>query len=124
MTLPQVNARLTAVGQATAAQNQRDDWHEEAGEEPAGAGASKWSGDEPAYYLEARERIGGDLVDVRALIIETALAQTIGVDTNDVLTFTDPAGVERTVTATRIRVSAYAGAPSSHQTARLELADA
>lgn len=65
MTLPQINATVTLVtGQATS-----EDWNT-----AAGAGSTLWTGEQPGYYRETRERTVGDksdLVTVRTLIVET-----------------------------------------------------
>ena len=127
--LPQTNARLTAVNGATAATGGRDDW-DAPGAEPAGAGAQKWIGDAPAYYQERVTRLedtgGGEanVVQARTLYLETATARAIGIDTDDVITFTDPAGVSRTGNAQVVTYSELAGVPSGLQTTRIELTPA
>lgn len=119
---PQANATLTAVTSATAATGGREDWDEPEGAEPAGAGASKWTGSEPAYYLEKVERApdGSDVYVRRTLVLQTATARAAGIDTDDVLTFTDPTGTTRQATAQLIR---YSDAPISAQlqTTRIDL---
>lgn len=123
---PQVNARLTAVTGATAATRGRDDWDEPAGGEPADAGGLKWSGSAPAYYREDVRRIvgaagGADVVEARVLYIDSSVARAANIDTDDVLTYTDPAGVERTARAAVVAIRELAGVPGDIQTARLEL---
>lgn len=127
---PQVNATLTAVVQATAAQGAREDWegafHGTPGShEPAGAGAAKWSGSVDAFLLETTDRVSGpDGVDVyerRRLYIDAADARTIGLDTNDVITFTGPDGNARQAIAVNIDIAELDGIPRELQTATLEL---
>ena len=123
MSLPQENATLTKVTQGTAAKGARDDW-DDPGTEPDGAGATKWEGEEPAYYLDTVKREwtgqGVNVVKVRALIIPSALARSIGVDTNDVITFTAPAG-DLVAVAQQVRISELEEIPAELQTARLDL---
>lgn len=126
---PQVNARLTAVTTATAAVSRaREDWDQPAGVEPSGAGASKWTGDAPAYYREASRFVpgagGATVVAERVLYIDSAVAREAGLDTDDVLTFTDPTGATVQARAVVIAVSELPGIPDELQTARLELGDA
>ena len=101
-----VNARLTAVATATAATGGRDDWDTAENVEPAGAGTSKWSGDEPAYYREEVDRTdpAGVLVR-RTLWLQTTAARTAGIDTDDVITFTGPDGTTHTATAIAVAYS-------------------
>jgi hypothetical protein len=126
---PQVNARLTGVTTATAARTMaREDWDQAAGVEPAGAGTVKWSGDAPAYYREATRFVpgaaGATVISERVLYVDSRVVREAGIDTDDVLSFTDPAGVARTARAIVIAVSELDGVPPELQTARLELADA
>lgn len=124
---PQVNATLTRVAGATAATGGRDDWDEPAGQEPAGAGAQKWTGAEEAYLREKVERIRDGQtvtnVTVRTLIIDTSVYRAIGIDTDDVVTYTGPDGEEQSSTCEAIAASELAGIPLALQTTRLELAD-
>ncbi len=115
----QTNARLTAVTSATAATGGREDWDQAEGTEPAGAGAGKWTGDEPAYYREAVEKIpqGADVLVRRTLWLQTTTAREIGIDTDDVLTFVDPGGTTRTATAVAIAYSDASAAPAAGQPA-------
>lgn len=117
---PQVNARLTRVQGATVATGGRDDWDAPA-VEPGDAGAEKWAGVADAYYRETHDRRPDGRVLVRELILDTATVTAAGIDTDDVLTFTDPAGVERTARAAIVAIRELAGVPAELQTARLEL---
>lgn len=126
---PQVNATVTKVAAATGGAGGRDNWDETlaagAPDEPAGAGAQKWAGTVAAFLEEKVDRVPGpngvDVLERRRLHVDAADARAIGVDTDDVVTFTDPAGVQRTA---RVIVAAYAelaGIPAELQTTRLEL---
>lgn len=95
----QANATVTAVKTASAATGGRDDWDTQEGVEPAGAEAAKWSGTELAYYREAIDKVDGNVLVRRTLYLQTAAARTMGIDTDDVITFTGPDGVERKATA-------------------------
>lgn len=129
----QVNATLTAVTGASAATGGRDDWDESPGL-PTIDAPSKWTGSEDAYLLERRRNVwtpdGIDVVDERALIIDSDLAVTIGIDTDDVLTFTGPTGATYTARAASVavRVAQAAGAPqrvaNGLQTTRIDLTPA
>lgn len=127
---PQVNATLTRVTGATAATGGRDDWDaamdglEGAAAEPAGAGAVKWEGEAAAYYRESVRRGQGataDVVEARTLYIDSHVARAASIDTDDVLTFRDPSGAERTARAGTVAIRELAGIPATLQTARLEL---
>lgn len=117
------NATLVGVTSATAATGGRDDW--DAPAEPAGAGSTKWTGEAPAYYRQDVERVVGpngvDVVEVRELIIDSAVARAAGVDTDDVVRFIDSAGVEQTARASAIAVRELDGIPATLQTTKLEL---
>jgi hypothetical protein len=124
----QVNAVLTRVGGATAATGGRDDWDNSldgvAGPEPAGAGGAKWTGFADAYLQERVTRTPGDagsVSTVRALIVDSDVARAAGIDTDDVLTFEDAAGVERTARALTVTRAELDGIPSHLATTRLEL---
>lgn len=121
---PYTNARLVAVIAATAASGGRDDW-DTPGVEPTGAGASKWSGDQAAYYRQSVRRVAGaageDVVSVRVLYIDSHVARLTGVDTDDVIVFTDYAGAEHRARAAAVAVAELDGIPLNVQTARLEL---
>lgn len=126
----QINAELVAVNGADAGTGGRDDWDAPApassSSSPA-TGPAKWAGSVGAYYTETSERRAGgagpDVVTVAYLIIDTAAARAAGVDTDDVLTFIDPAGVERTARAARIRFAELDGIPAELATTKLELED-
>lgn len=122
---PQVNAQLLAVSGADPESGGKDDWDNPVDPTDPPSGTSKWAGSADAYYSESIRRVSNgdtvDLVQVRALIIDTHIARDIGIDTDDVLTFTDPAGVERRARAAVIRRSQLAGIPAQLQTTRLEL---
>lgn len=126
---PQTNARLTAVNAADTGTGGRDDWDAPAPAstpDTAPAGAVKWSGDADAYYRQKVQRTpdgsgGLNIVEVRTLFVDSAVARASGVDTDDVITFTDPAGVVRRARASSIALSELDGVPSDLQTARLEL---
>ena len=123
-----VNARLTAVATATAATGGRDDWATAEGVEPAGAGTSKWTGDEPAYYREEVDRTdpAGVLVR-RTLWLQTLTAREAGIDTDDTITFTGPDGQSHVATAIAVAYSDAAGQNDTPivseriETTRLEL---
>lgn len=127
---PQVNATVTRVTGATAATGNRDNWDAAmagatgpAGE-PAGAGAEKWSGEVPAFLEEKIARSLTDVSDVaerRRLHLDTSDARALGVDTDDVITFTGPDGLSRTATALLVVYSDFAGIPAALQTTTLEL---
>lgn len=107
-----VNARIISVVDATAATGGRDDWWADVeSEEPAGAGASKWTGDEPAYYREAIDDSTGDVLERRTLWLATQTARTIGIDTDDVILFIGPDGQQHTATAQAV---AYSDASSRY----------
>lgn len=108
----QTNATLTAVTTATAATGGRDDWDETEGVEPTGAGTSKWSGSEPVYYRESFDKLDGNVYVRRTLWLQNQTARTIGIDSDDVLTFTAPSGISVTATVTLL---AYADAGSKGQ---------
>lgn len=120
----QVNATLTAVAQPGATTGDRDDWDTPGTTTETGAGAVKWQADPGiapnAYYRETLDRaqVGGDLnVTTRqVLYIDTALARLINVDTDDVLTFTDPAGVTRTAQASNVALRELDVAPQVSST--------
>lgn len=109
----QHNARLVAVSDATAATAGRDDFFENEGTEPTGAGASKWTGDIAVYYREAIDDKTGDVLVRRSLWLTTVDARKIGIDTDDVVTFVGPDGVQRKATA---KLVAYSDAQGSYQT--------
>lgn len=78
----QVNAHVTAIHGAGTA----DDW-----DRAGGPGAEKWAGRAPAYYQEKIDRVrgAGDAVDVltrRTLYVDTAEADAMALDTDDVIT--------------------------------------
>lgn len=118
---PQVNARLTAVNDADAASGGRDDWDAPAAPDGPAAGVEKWAGDEPAYYTEKITRADGNVVATRILYVDTHVATAAGIDTDDVLTFTDPDGEVRRARAALVARRALAGVPLELQTTRLEL---
>lgn len=105
----QVNARITGVKQATAATSGRDDFFEDEGTEPTGAGVSKWSGDLPAYYREKIDKVDGDVLVRRTLILTTVDARTMTIDTDDVVVFIGPDGAEHQATAKLIAYSEASG---------------
>lgn len=115
----QANATVTAVAGAGV----RDDW-----DAPAAAGGAKWSGSVRAYYRERVDRqSGGDGVNIavaRSLIIDTADYDALGIDTDDVVTFTRDGGAEQTGTAKAVAPARLAGIPRDLQTTRIELEDA
>lgn len=79
-----------------------------------------------AYYRESVEDRQGDaggVVEVRTLIIDSSVARASSIDTDDVITFTDPAGLTRTARAARVARGELAGIPDHLQTTRLELAE-
>jgi hypothetical protein len=121
---PQVNARLVAVNGADAATGGADDWDSPASP-GAPAGSLKWDGGADAYYRETERRLedGGNttVVAVRELYVDTTVARAASIDTDDVITFLDPAGVERTGRALIVTRSELAGIPEALQTTRLEL---
>ena len=123
---PQINATLTAIRTSTAALGDRDDWDQAAGVEPAGADAVKWEGEAPAYYSERVQRTAGDgtvnVVPVRVLYIDSTVARLAGLDTDDVLVWTDVHGLERRATAAVVSVRELVGIPANLQTARVDLA--
>jgi len=113
---PQVNATLTQVQGAGTV----DDW-----DTPAAAGSVKWSGDADAYYREKLERLA-DAGEVNVLVhrtlwIDTRDARDAGLDTDDVLTFTNPAGVSQTAKAIAVAYSELDGIPRDLQTTRIDL---
>lgn len=120
----QTNATVTRVTDATAAMGGLDDW-DSAPSEPATSGAAKWTGSERAYLkVETVREQGPDGVNVlvrRTLIVQAAAARLMGVDTDDVITFTGPDGTQATATASAISISELAGIDPRLQTARLEL---
>lgn len=121
--LPQVNATLTLVNDASAAAGGRDDWDQPGVEQP-GAGAVKWQGDEPAYYRESVQRTYGpeaNVVKTRTLWVSAAASRVIDVDTDDVLTFTDPAGVAQTARVLTVARHELDSIPPELQTCRLDL---
>lgn len=122
---PQTNARLLAVHDADALTGGLDDWDTQAAPGSPPAGAQKWAGDAPAYYRETVQRTitagNVDVGDVRILWIDSTIARAASIDTDDVLTFTDPTGVQRTARASSVARSELAGIPSILQTTRLEL---
>lgn len=126
----QVNAALVRVTSATAATGGRDDWDDAvagtapAGSEPAGAGTVKWVGEADAYLRETVRRDAGEsggVVESRILYVDTVIARAAGIDTDDVLTFRDIAGVERTARARIVARAELDGIPSRLATTRLEL---
>jgi hypothetical protein len=118
---PQVNATLTAVHGADAETGGRDDWDAPAVQDGTPDGPSKWTGTADAYYREDVTRVGPDVVEVRALYVDSAVAREAGIDTDDVLSFTDPAGNPRTARASVVAIRELDGIPADLQTARLEL---
>lgn len=121
---PQVNARITAVLEATAAAGNRDDW-DDPDAEPAGAGAQKWAGTVEAFLEETASRSfasgSDDLFERRRLHIDSADYRTMAVDTDDVIVYTGPDGVERSAEAKTITVAELAGIPRALQTTTIEL---
>jgi len=89
------------------------------------AGAAKWNGSAPAYYREDVRRDvtagGANVVAARVLYVDSAVARAAGIDTDDVLTFTDPAGVVVSARAAVVAIRELDGVPAELQTARLEL---
>lgn len=125
---PQVNARLTKVTGATAATGGRDDFDDPVdagGDEPAGAGATKWEGRVAAYFQEKVERRGnGGAVDVserRTVYVDTADIDTMSLDTDDVITLELEGTGTLTARATAIAASRLAGVPRNLQTTRIDL---
>jgi hypothetical protein len=116
---PQSNATVTGVhGQGVA-----EDW-----DTAAAAGAAKWAGEARAYYRETLDRTTGDgtvtVITRRELIVDYADVAAMGLDTDDVITFTldgDPA--PRTGQAQAIPRKTLAGAPRALQTSRIVLED-
>lgn len=117
---PQVNATLTKITGATAATGGRDDWWTP-GDGPAGEAPEKWTGEAGAYYQEKVTRTADGPGYARVLYIESAVARAAGLDTDDVLTFTGPDGVERVERVAIVAIRELAGLSPSLQTARLEL---
>lgn len=124
----QVNATLTAVNGSDAGTGGRDDWDAPvpaATDATAPTGPVKWAGVADAYYVEQDVRAVGpagvDVTTVRRLIIDSTVARASGVDTDDVLTFTDPTGTVVHARASKVRISELAGVSASLQTARLDL---
>lgn len=130
---PQSNATVTAVGQARAeAGGAVDDWDVQTAAPavgtPAAAALVKWSGSVRGYYREAttRETDNGstNVLLKRELIIDTADALAMGLDTDDLITFTVDGRGARTARAGMIPTPQLAGIPGSLQTARIRLEDA
>lgn len=126
----QVNAALLRVTTATAATGGRDDWDaavagtDASSSEPAGAGVLKWSGEADAYLRETVRRDAGEtggVVEARILYVDSAVARAAGIDTDDVLTFRDVTGAERTARARIVARAELAGIPARLATTRLEL---
>lgn len=117
----QVNATLTAVHGADAETGGRDDWDAPAAQDGTPNGAEKWTGTADAYYRQDVTRVGPDVLEVRVLYVDSAIARAAGIDTDDVLSFTDPAGNPRTARAAVVAIRELAGIPGDLQTARLEL---
>jgi hypothetical protein len=114
---PQSNATVTAIAGAGTA----PDW-----EEPGTAGAAKWAGSARAYYREATDRSASDGggVDVnlrRELILDTADLEAMGLDTDDVVTFTVDGEDPTTGKAQVIRKAKLAGIPRGLQTSKITL---
>ena len=106
----QTNATLTRVQGAGEGGGTGGDWGHGSGVGGAAVpGPDKWAGAEPAYYLEKLvERADG--VDFeRRLIIVSSSAAAAAVDQDDLITFTDPAGVQRTTSASEIARARLAG---------------
>lgn len=131
---PQANATVTAVGEAHAETGGAvDDWDVQvaapAGGSPAALALVKWTGSVRAYYRETGERVSvNGTTDVRIkreLIIDTADALELEVDTDDVITFTvDDRPGPLTGRAVVIPTPSMAGVPRALQTARIRLEDA
>lgn len=130
---PQANATVTAVGEAHAETGGAvDDWDVQvaapAGGSPAALALVKWTGSVRAYYRETGERVSvNGTTDVRIkreLIIDTADALAMGLDTDDLITFTVDGRGARTARAGMIPTPQLAGIPGSLQTARIRLEDA
>jgi hypothetical protein len=125
----QVNAMLTAVNGADAGTGGRDDWDAPvAASSPASAatGPVKWTGSADAYYGERIQRVpdgagGVNIIAIRRLIVDSAIARAAGIDTDDVVTFTNPAGVVVHARAAAIRVAELDGVSAGLQTTRLDL---
>lgn len=133
---PQANATITRVGESrsdTETAGAIDDWDVQV---PAPAPGSpeadaliKWEGAARAYYRESttRESQGGttNVLLKRELILDTADAQAMGLDTDDVITFTVDGAVEASeARAQIIPTPRLARVSRGLQTARVRLADA
>jgi len=124
---PQVNATLTKVTTATAATGGRDDWDAaNAGLtgpalEPAGSGTLKWQGRAGAYFQQTIRQTTDGLVGADVLYLDSAVVREAGLDTDDVIAFTDSAGVQHVGTATIVALRELAGVPRELQTTRIEL---
>lgn len=116
---PQVNAVVTAVVGAGIA----DDW-----DVPAAAGPAKWAGEASAYLRERVDRIAtGDSYNVfvkRTLFLDTADVDAMGLDTDDLITFTPQGRPAQTSPAKAIAPARLAAIPTNLQTTRIELEDA
>lgn len=106
--LPQANALLTSIDAAGAPADF---------DQAAGAGSSVWTGAEPAYYTERRERVvrgGNSDVELRRyLTIRSAIGRLL--DTGQSVTF-EHAGATVVGTVQLVEVSDFAGVPDSLQT--------
>ena len=115
----QANATVTAIAGAGVA----DDW-----DRAGGAGAVKWNGSARAYYRERADRqAGADSTDVltkRELVLDVADVDAMGLDLDDVLTFTvDGRAGALTGTARTVPRPRLAGVPRGLQTSRIILED-
>ncbi len=131
----QINATLTRITAATAASGGRDDWDEARiatdtdtdTAEPAGTGAVKWEGHAGAYLTDGLIRVDGPngprVGTVRVLYIDSAIAVTAALDTDDVIEFTDQNGREMSGEADMVAIRQLAGIPGNLQTTRIQLRD-
>lgn len=118
MAPPQTNATVTRVAGAGVA----DDW-----DRPAQAGADKFAGAERAYFRRRGDRVasGGrvDVLERDELVVEVAWVRTVGLDTDDVITYVldDAPDAPLTASPQAIPVKALAGIPAGLQTSRIAL---
>lgn len=117
----QENATVTKVVDPGAASGVgSDDW-----DAAADAPTEKWTGSVRAYYREKIDRRPGvDVLVIRTLIIDTADYDDLGIDTDDIVTFTVDGAAQTTGTAALVSVARLAGIASDLQTTRIELAAA
>jgi hypothetical protein len=130
----QVNASITRIQQAgaTVGGGDVDDWDtpgtDSPDEEAGGAGSEKWAGAISAYYREKVDRVpdgagGINVLTRRTLWIDSADAEALAIDTDDVVTFT-ARGASQTGQAKTIARAALPGVAANIQTTRIDLEDA